>query len=104
MMTNTETTIQTADLSTIIALDAVEASDPRAAALLVGCPATVGIGSDSYAARVVKATASLKTITVEFTGSLAGKVMTFRLTKRGYSNRSYLLSIGTAVSYWAPEV
>jgi hypothetical protein len=47
----------------MVARDAVEQGRPDAYKLLVGLPATVGIGSDSYAQVVVKTTP--KTITLD---------------------------------------
>lgn len=93
--TNTEETLATADAETVIALDALEAQDPRSAALLVGAPCTIGIGSDSYAGKIVRVTPSLHTIEVEYVN---GKRRSFRKSKGGgyWSGKYYHLTIGIA--------
>jgi hypothetical protein len=54
-------------LEATVALDAIAAGHPDAYKLLEGLPATIGIGSDRYAAEIVRATPSLKTIHVRYT-------------------------------------
>lgn len=116
-MTNTETeltvkpklanywrTHEEADADTIAALDAAEAGDPRAAEMLVGKPATVSIGSDSYAATIVKVSKSLTTITVRYRGEDAE--LTFRYSKKFQmyrAKRSYVLTVGIAREHRDPH-
>lgn len=86
----------------MVARDAVEQGRPDAYKLLVGLPATISIGSDSYAAVVVSATP--KTITAAYAnrdGNGAPKV--FRFTKSGWSHRSHHISIGQARDYRDPS-
>lgn len=62
----------------------------------VATPVTVCIGSDRYAAKVVKSTRC--TCTVEYTlGGLKGKMKIFRLTDDGYTCEGRQLEIGEAV-------
>lgn len=92
------------DLAILAAHDAWEASDPRRMSLLVGLPATISIGSDSYASKIVSVTPT--TITAEYdSGSHPnGKVMTFRATKHGWTcKRHHRLSIGEATAHWDPS-
>lgn len=87
------------DLAVIAALDAMEANHPDAYKLLVGVPATYSIGSDRYVTKIIAATPSLHTITIE-----GGQV--FRWNKKhgrymaGKSNR---LTIGYAEDYRDPS-
>lgn len=79
----------------IAAHDAYEAGDAQALALMVGLPACISIGSDTYAARVVASTHT--TLTAEYTTpGLAGKHRTFRLTKRGWTSGPFHLAVGLA--------
>jgi len=94
-------------LETTVALDAMEANDPRAHLLLVGCPVTVSIGSDRYGARIAKCTPSLHTIQVE---DMQGeRWLTFTRRKRhghyaGYrSGSSYSLYFGIAEDHRDPH-
>lgn len=110
LLTNYATEGMDVSAETLAALDACESGDPRAAELLVGVPCTIGFGFGSGMRRpgkVIAATASLKTITVEeveYDGS-PGRVHTYRLTKRGYrSDRTLTLVIGYADNYTAPEL
>ena len=84
-----------------LAHDAWETNDPRKMDLLVGLPATIHIGSDRYAAKVVRVTA--KTIVVSrHEGDTDGQV--FRFTKRGWqAGRSYRLTVGYAEDYRDPS-
>lgn len=84
----------------VVAHDAAESGDPRAMVMMLGLPATISIGSDSYAARVVKTTA--KTITAAYDHS--GKQMTFRATKHGWTYRKHHhLAVGFARDYRDPS-
>lgn len=79
----------------LAAHDAWETNDSRKMDLLVGLPATISIGSDRYAAKVVRVTA--RTIVVSH-----GQV--FRFTKRGWqAGRSYRLAVGYAEDYRDPS-
>ena len=89
----------------LVAWDACEASDPRAMSLLVGLPATMQIGSDLYAARVVSTTA--RTITIVYGWEVVcegpnatkrnGELLTFRSTRHGWTYRKHhRLTVGEA--------
>lgn len=102
---------------TMVALDAAIAGDRAAADLLVGVPCTISIRGDRYAARVVRASSSLKTIEVEqvwlgIDGDFATatpareRTETFRLTKSGYyqPRTGQRLTVGHADEHWVWEV
>lgn len=83
-----------------VAFDAFEDGDARAMSMIVGMPATVGVGSDSYAGVVSSTTA--KTITCDF-GAI-GRQMTFRCTKHGWTFRKHnYLAVGFARAYSDPS-
>ena len=85
-----------------VAHDAYEACDARALALMVGLPATISIGSDSYAAKILRATAT--TLIVAHADDPQGHgAQVFRLTKRGWRNRSFRLAVGQAIAYLDPS-
>lgn len=82
---------------TSVALDAVESCDPRASALLVGCPCTMSIGSDSCAEKIESVTPSLHTITI-----VGGRVFRYSSKHNGYRSGSHWLHIGFARDYRDP--
>lgn len=85
-----------------VALDALF-EGRTVADLLIGLPATVGLGCDRYAAKITKVTT--KTITVQTDNDIPGKGITFRNTKRGWtSGKHYRLLIGQAENYSPREV
>jgi hypothetical protein len=99
-------------LEATVALDAIAAGHPDAYKLLEGLPATIGIGSDRYAARIVRATPSLRTLYVAYADEdladqdrnlNARTARAFRLTKRGYTDGSFRLGIGYAENYSDPH-
>jgi len=89
----------TAPVEVMVAYDAIGSGHKDIAKLLVGLPATVSVGSDSYAAEIVKATP--KTITAE---TEDGEQDTFRHTKNGWlSKRKRRLSVGKAEHHRDPS-
>ena len=79
----------------MVARDAFEARRPDAYKLLVGLPVTIGIGSDSYAHTIVKATRC--TIACD-----DGR--TYRRNKWGrWCSRSFRLSVGVGVEHRCRE-
>jgi len=84
----------------VAARDAALEGRADAYTMLVGLPATIGAGADSYAATVVRATPC--TVTVAYASD--GEERTFRFSKRGWRSRGRTLSVGTARNYWSPEV
>lgn len=79
----------------LAAHDAYEAGDPRALQMMVGLPATISIGSDSYAARVVRATRT--TLLVAWGRQDDRNAVAYRLTSRGWTyKRHHVLSVGLA--------
>ncbi len=101
MLSNSFQTIETADLATLVALDAAEEGNTLASKLLIGMPCTVSISTDQYPYTVLSVTASLKTIVVV---DDKGEEMTFRMTAKGYRCRKHFkLTLGTADSYHSPE-
>ena len=107
ILRNTERSLEEGDADTIIALDAAEAKHKDAHKMLRGARATISIGSDRYAAKIVSVTPSMSTIVAEYTGpgGLAGEQMTFRRTGDGsYRHKKhYRLTIGHADTHWDPS-
>lgn len=86
----------------MVARDAIIEGRPSAWTLLIGLPATIGIWSDRYAAKVVAATRCTVTVRTGTDGD--GGRMTFRQTKRrGWASGSYRLSVGVAEDYRDPS-
>lgn len=73
----------------------------------VGQPATVQVGSDTYAATVMKVAASGKTIFLQRAGRQEVEKATWREARFAYciiGSRGLWVTIGEATSYRAPEV
>ncbi len=86
----------------MIAHDAYEADDPRWMSLMVGLPATIGINGDCYPATVVKVTPTQITVQEDGAAWTNGQT-TYRLTKRGWTFRSFHLSVGKAETHRVRE-
>lgn len=110
VLTNSERSLTAGDEGTINALDAAEAGHAEAPKLLVGALATIRIGSDSYAAKVVSVSPSMKTIGVMYTNDGIPdedkEPITFRLNKWGQYRfrKSYMLHIGEARTSLDPSL
>lgn len=82
--------------------DRSEAGDGQTIEPKVGMGATIGIGSDCYAATVTKVTRC--TVTVEYDGVMSGsKPMTFRVVRGAWRNGPHYLSLRGRRDYRAPE-
>lgn len=106
LLINPEQAIETGNPDVIVASDALQSNHPEAYKLLVGLPATLGIGSDRYAGKITDASSGLKQIT--FHGGGHEKVFSLRKdgTYRpvGSGKRSGChLHIGSTDSYHDPS-